>query len=58
MALSRRTPTTIVDRPKKRGRPSKPMPDRIDADPRDIARAIMTGPPKKRWRFLEKAKAS
>ena len=33
------------------------MPKRIDADPRDVARAIVQTPPKKSWRFLKKKSA-
>ena len=40
--------------PKKRGRPvEKPMPPRIPDTPENIAKAIMKGPPKKKWRYLE-----
>ncbi|MCY3702618.1 MAG: hypothetical protein OXG16_08060 [Rhodospirillales bacterium] len=47
----------------KRGLKPKPksivneMPKRIDADPRDVARAIVQTPPKKSWRFLKKKSA-
>ena len=37
----------------KRGRPARPMPPPIPATPEELARAIMQGPPKKRWRYLE-----
>lgn len=33
------------------------MPARIDADPRDVARALLQNPPKKSWRFLKKKSA-
>ena len=36
------------------GRPSKPMPDRMPDTPENIAKAIMSGPPKKNWRYLNK----
>lgn len=37
-----------------RGRPSRSMPERIDASPEQIAEAVLSMPPKKRWRYLEK----
>ena len=37
-----------------RGRPiEKPMPEPIPDTPENIAKAIMQGPPKKKWRYLE-----
>ena len=42
------------DKPKRdAGRPPRPMPEPIDADPEDVARAILTTPPKRRdeWRL-------
>ena len=37
-----------------RGRPvEKDMPERIDSSPEDIARAVMSVPNKKKWRYLE-----
>ena len=36
------------------GRPPRPMPDLIPDTPENVARAIMAGPPKKNWRYLEK----
>ena len=36
------------------GRPALPMPDPIPDTPENIARACMQGPPKKKWRYLEK----
>lgn len=41
-----------------RGRPSRPMPERIDASPEQIAEAVLSMPPKKRWRYLEKHDAN
>ena len=36
------------------GRPvTKPLPERIDASPEEIAQAVLKMPPKKRWRYLE-----
>lgn len=35
----------------KGGRPPKPMPEPIPDTPENVARAIMRGPAKKRWRF-------
>ena len=41
-----------VKRP--RGRPvEKPMPNPIPDTPENIAKAIMQGPPKKKWRYLD-----
>ena len=41
-----------------RGRPvEKPMPAPIPDTPENIARAIMRGPPKKKWDYLKAAKA-
>ena len=37
------------------GRPARPMPDLIPDTPENIARICMQGPPKKKWRYLEKA---
>ncbi len=37
----------------KGGRPPKPMPEPIPDTPENVARAIMQGPPKERWRFEE-----
>ena len=36
------------------GRPARPMPELIPDTPENVARAIMAGPPKKNWRYLEK----
>ena len=41
---------------RKRGRPpGRTMPEPIDADPEDVARAVLSTPPKKRgeWRYLQ-----
>ena len=41
-----------------RGRPVKnTMPESIPDTPENIARAIMRGPPKKEWNYMEAAKA-
>ena len=49
---------TTQPAPKKpKGRPAKDMPPRIPDTPENIARAIMKGPPKKSWRYLDKNKA-
>ena len=37
----------------KGGRPPNPMPEPIPDTPENVARAIMQGPPKDRWRFEE-----
>lgn len=37
----------------KGGRPPKPMPEPIPDTPENVARAIMRGPAKERWRFEE-----
>ena len=37
----------------RRGRPPKPMPEKIDAPPKQVAKAILAGPPKKDWRYLQ-----
>lgn len=40
--------------PRPRGRPvEKPMPEPIPDTPENIAKAIMQGPPKKKWRYLQ-----
>ena len=41
-----------------RGRPPTrlPMPEPIDDTPENVARAIMQGPPKKDWRYLQESK--
>ena len=36
------------------GRPARPMPERIDASPEEIADRVLRMPPKKDWRYLEK----
>ena len=44
---------------RKRGRPARPMPPPIPDTPENIARAIVTTPPKKpgEWRYLKLWKA-
>jgi len=37
------------------GRPPKPMPEPIPDTPKNVARAIMHGPPKKEWDYLKKS---
>ena len=46
---------TDTNKPKRpRGRPvEKTMPPRIDASPDDIARAVMSQPFKKDWRYMK-----
>ena len=45
-------------KPAPRGRPVKnTMPEPIPDTPENIARAIMRGPPKKKWDYLKAAKA-
>lgn len=46
----------LNEQSKRRGRPSRPMPPRIDASPDEIARVAMLRPPKKKWRYLKKHK--
>ena len=43
------------DKPKRpRGRPiTKPLPERIDASPEEIAEVILKMPPKSDWRYLK-----
>ena len=53
--------TTAKPSKSKRGRPENPKYQeniRIDAPPRDVAKAIMKKPPKpeSEWRYLKKAK--
>ena len=38
----------------KGGRPPRPMPERIDASPEEIANAVMRMPNKTEWRYLRK----
>ena len=47
----------MIKKKRKRGRPPVlPQPELpIPATPEDLARAIMQGPPKKNWRYLEDA---
>ena len=44
---------------KKPGRPPKPMPEPIDDTPENVARALLTTPPKQRedWRFIREDEA-
>ena len=44
---------------KRRGRPPLPMPEPLPdgVTPEELARAIMQGPPKKRWRYLDEHNA-
>ena len=39
---------------RKRGRPARPMPERIDAKPEEIADVVMRMPAKTDWRYLRK----
>ena len=39
------------------GRPARPMPERIDASPEEIADRVLRMPPKKDWRYLEHEQA-
>ena len=45
---------------KRRGRPPLPMPDPIPDSPENVARAILTTPPKKKgeWRYETEARES
>ena len=36
-----------------RGRPARPMPERIDASPEEIAEIVLRMPPKSDWRYLK-----
>ena len=38
---------------KPRGRPPKPLPERIDASPEDIAKAMLALPPDHKWKYME-----
>lgn len=38
---------------KRRGRPPKPMPERIPDTPENLARIIMTTPPPESWDYLK-----
>ena len=40
-----------------RGRPPKPFPEPIDADPMEIARVVLNTDPPKKWRYLEEEEA-
>ena len=42
---------TEQPRKNKSGRPPNPMPEPIPDTPENVARSIMKGPPKGRWRF-------
>jgi hypothetical protein len=41
---------------RKRGRPSRPMPERIDASPEEIAETVLRMPPKQDWRYVKAQK--
>ena len=41
---------------KQRGRPPRPMPERIDASPEDIAKAMLSLPVDYKWKYLEEDK--
>ena len=48
----------MATKKKPRGRPPEIVwPERIDASPEDIARAVLQVPHKKKWRFMTEAKA-
>ena len=36
------------------GRPAKPLPERIDAPPEEIAKAMLRLPADHQWKYLEK----
>lgn len=38
---------------KQRGRPPRPMPERIDASPEEIAEVVLRAKPKDDWRYQE-----
>lgn len=38
---------------KQRGRPPRPMPDRIDATPEEIAEVVLDAKPKTEWDYLK-----
>jgi hypothetical protein len=46
----------MADEKKQRGRPPKPMPERIDATPEEIAEKVLSMPMKRDWRYLKKDK--
>ena len=54
MTKRQTTEDVLLKRP--RGRPvQKTMPELIPDTPENIARAIMSGPPKKDWDYLKKS---
>ncbi len=44
----------MEEKKRKRGRPSRPMPERIEATPEEIAEVVLGQPPKSEWRYLRK----
>ena len=44
------------NQPKRRGRPPRPMPERIDASPEEIAETVLRRPPKKEWGYMKRKK--
>ncbi len=53
MESIRELPSEYALTPKRGRPPEKPMPERIDASPEEIADAILSMPPKKTWRYEE-----
>ncbi len=43
---------------KRPGRPARPMPERIPDTPENVAKALMTTPPLKKWDYLEREQES
>ena len=39
---------------KQRGRPARPMPERIDASPEELAKAMFALPADYKWKYLER----
>ena len=39
---------------KPKGRPPKPLPERVNASPEDLAKAMFALPPDHHWKYLDK----
>ena len=44
----------MAGRKKQRGRPPKPMPERIDTTPEELVKAVFSLPVDHEWRYMEK----
>ena len=40
-------------KPDRRGRPPRPMPERIDASPEEIAQRCLAAPVPKQWKYIQ-----